>query len=82
MKEQQQQKTVVSKPIHANKNAWIENRKWSLFQKLQTYDWIFFPGVSSRPIFFRREIKNTRFRRSSSPLKVSRNREICFPFFF
>ena len=38
--------------------------------------------MSSRPIFFGREIKNTQFRRSSSPLKVSRNCEICFPLLF
>ena len=44
--------------LYLNMNAWIENKKWRLFQWLQTYDWIFFPGVSSRPIFFGREIKN------------------------
>ena len=79
--ERTNKKSVVSKPIHANKNAWIENQKWSLFQQLQTYDWIFFHGVSSRLIFFGQEIKNKELSPpSSSLLKPFQNRDASPPF--
>ena len=52
-----------------NRNAWIEKKKSDLFNVKKTCDWIFFPDVSSRPIFVGREIKNSVFVSTSSLLK-------------